>query len=69
MQKEIDAALAAAKKYKARNEGEQPHVDLIVAMLTDLAQRVGMLDELSASFSKEQGIRDAQAALTAAQSA
>lgn len=67
MQKEIATALAAARKHKVRNEGERSSVELIVALLEDAGARVALLDSLSESYARQQNVRNAEAALAAAQ--
>jgi hypothetical protein len=67
MDKEIKAALAAAKKYKVRNEGDKPHAELIVALLTDANERAGALEGHADAYDKQQRINVAQDELRAAQ--
>lgn len=66
MQKEIAAALAAAKKHKVRNDGEKTHVEFILALLQDAHLRSGYLDDYATGYDREQRVRAAQDELAAA---
>lgn len=67
MQKEIAAALKAAKAYKPRNAGDESSVELIVALLQDVSTRVPMLTGLADGYEKRQALADAQNAVRAAE--
>lgn len=69
MQKEIDAALKAAKAYKIRGEGDRPHAELIIALLADASGRTGRLEEFAEAYDKQQRIAAAQDELRKAQTA
>ena len=69
MQKEITAALKAAKAYKIRNEGERGSVEMIRAMLEDCNARLPLLDVFASDHDKVIAVRKAQDALREAQSA
>lgn len=69
MEKQIKAALVAARAYKVRNEGERSSVELIVAMLEDAARRCTLLDGFAEAYDKQQAVRGAEEALAKAQAA
>lgn len=69
MQKEIAAALKAAKAYKVRNAGDESSAALIVAMLEDANTRVPLLAGFADAYDKRQQLAAAQDALRQAESA
>ena len=69
MEKEIAAALKAAKAYKIRNEGERSSVELIRAMLEDCHARLALLDVWVDDYERQAKIRKAEDELRKAQSA
>lgn len=69
MEKEITAALKAAKAYKIRNEGERSSVEMIRGMLEDCSARLALLDTFAGDFARVIAIRKAEDDLRKAQSA
>ena len=67
MEKEIAAALKAAKAYKVRNDGDRPHAQLVIALLTDAHERSGALEGHADAYNRQQRINDAENELRAAQ--
>lgn len=69
MLKETQAALAAAKKYKPKNDLEEMHVLLVRALLADAIARIEILPDLLDTDAKASAVLDAERALEAAQAA
>lgn len=67
MHKQIDAALAAATKYEAKNEGDRSTVAFVVALLTDAKAKAAIVNELADSWERQQRVTAAQAELSSAQ--
>lgn len=63
----LEAAQHAAYDYTPRNEGEEPHVNFIRALLDDAVLRAGMLDDIATGYDREQKLREAHANLRAAE--
>lgn len=69
MEKEIQAALTAAKKRKPKNEGDRSELELVVNLLADALAHAATLDHHAEAYAKQQRVIEAQAELSAAQSA
>lgn len=67
MEKELKAAVAAAKAYSPRNEGDSASVAMIRALLQDASDRAAILDSLADSHDATVRLRKAEEELRAAQ--
>lgn len=65
----LKAARDAAENYTPRNEGEEPHVLFIRALLDDAVLRASMLDDIARNHENESNLREAHANLKAAEAA
>lgn len=69
MQKQIEAALKAARAYKPRNEGDRSESELVLNLLEDCSRHAVHLDALADAYEKRENVRLAEDALREAQSA
>lgn len=67
MQKQIDAALKAARAYKPRNEGDRSEAQLVLNLLEDCSRHAVHLDALADAYAKRENVRAAEDALREAQ--